>query len=252
MEERKFTWFPKLTRALEATPSEFKEEYMMAILHYGTYGIEPEFSQPLLAVAFEGIREDIDNSVNARANNKGGRPKKRENEEKNGGYEVNETPETPVSQNENLPKPPFQEFSEPETPVSQNEKPQNPPYIYQTIPNQNIPVKEDTPIGVSKKSSRFSPPTAEEVQAYANSRGTPIDAQRFVDFYASKGWKVGTSPMKDWKAAVRNWTARDNHAHKSKTDKETKLDEAFTKYDELDKQNGYTYDADTGILTPNT
>ena len=32
-----------------------------------------------------------------------------------------------------------------------------------------------------------------------------MDAQGFVDFYASKGWMVGASQMRDWKAAVRRW-----------------------------------------------
>ena len=36
-----------------------------------------------------------------------------------------------------------------------------------------------------------------------------IDAQQFVDFYAAKGWKVGSAPMKDWQAAARNWARRD-------------------------------------------
>ena len=36
-------------------------------------------------------------------------------------------------------------------------------------------------------------------------RKNSVDAQRFVDFYASKGWKVGNQPMKDWRAAVRTW-----------------------------------------------
>jgi hypothetical protein len=31
-----------------------------------------------------------------------------------------------------------------------------------------------------------------------------------VDFYASKGWKVGNQPMKDWKAAVRTWEQRED------------------------------------------
>lgn len=52
------------------------------------------------------------------------------------------------------------------------------------------------------------PPTVEEVQAYCDARGNGIDAAAFVDFYASKGWKVGVSPMKDWRAAVRTWEAR--------------------------------------------
>ena len=36
-----------------------------------------------------------------------------------------------------------------------------------------------------------------------------MDPERFVNFYASKGWKVGRDPMKDWKAAVRTWEQRD-------------------------------------------
>lgn len=35
-------------------------------------------------------------------------------------------------------------------------------------------------------------------------RHSPVDPQEFIDFYASKGWMVGKTPMKDWKAACRN------------------------------------------------
>jgi hypothetical protein len=30
-----------------------------------------------------------------------------------------------------------------------------------------------------------------------------------VNFYSSKGWKVGSAAMKDWRAAVRTWEGRD-------------------------------------------
>ena len=57
----------------------------------------------------------------------------------------------------------------------------------------------------SKRSrSRFVPPTLEEVTAYVRERGSKVDPQSFIDFYASKGWMVGRTPMKDWKAACRN------------------------------------------------
>jgi hypothetical protein len=64
------------------------------------------------------------------------------------------------------------------------------------------------------KVRRFTPPTAEQVNEYATKFGMKIDAQRFVDFYSSKGWKVGSSPMKDWQAAVRNWVSRDKKGKK--------------------------------------
>lgn len=71
----------------------------------------------------------------------------------------------------------------------------------------DIKKKEITTNVVTKKN--FSPPKAEEVARYAEEISRTIDAQRFVDFYEAKGWTVGKSPMKDWKAAVRNWTKGD-------------------------------------------
>ena len=54
----------------------------------------------------------------------------------------------------------------------------------------------------------FKPPTVEEVKAYCKERGNGIDAERFVDWYESKGWLVGTNKMKSWKATVRTWESR--------------------------------------------
>ena len=52
---------------------------------------------------------------------------------------------------------------------------------------------------------RFKKPTLEEVKEYCLERNNGIDAQRFIDFYESKGWYVGKNKMKDWKACVRTW-----------------------------------------------
>lgn len=51
---------------------------------------------------------------------------------------------------------------------------------------------------------RFVPPTVEEVAEYVRSRGSGVDPQGFIDFYEAKGWLIGKTPMKDWKAACRN------------------------------------------------
>ena len=63
-----------------------------------------------------------------------------------------------------------------------------------------------SPQGETRK--RFSPPTVDEVQEYCQSRSNGIDPEAFVAFYASKGWKVGRTPMKDWKQAVITWEKR--------------------------------------------
>ena len=53
--------------------------------------------------------------------------------------------------------------------------------------------------------TRFVPPTEDEVALYCVERKNHVNAQKFVDYYSSNGWKVGRNPMKDWKAAVRTW-----------------------------------------------
>ena len=56
-----------------------------------------------------------------------------------------------------------------------------------------------------KRSTRFIPPTVEEVRDYCNERNNNIDAENFVDYYEAKGWMIGRNKMKDWKASVRTW-----------------------------------------------
>ena len=58
---------------------------------------------------------------------------------------------------------------------------------------------------------RADPETLEDVKAYAAEKGwtsAQFNAERFVDFYASKGWMVGRDTMKDWRAAARGWVSR--------------------------------------------
>lgn len=56
--------------------------------------------------------------------------------------------------------------------------------------------------------TRFARPSVEDVAEYCRERHNNVDAQTFVDFYTSKNWRVGTSPMKDWRACVRTWEKR--------------------------------------------
>lgn len=78
------------------------------------------------------------------------------------------------------------------------------------INNQESIIKNQK--GVGEKRLRFSPPAPADVDAYSKEQGINVNGQHFCDFYASKGWKVGGAPMKDWKAAARNWARRDNRA----------------------------------------
>ena len=60
-----------------------------------------------------------------------------------------------------------------------------------------------------KGSSRFQKPTIEEIRQYCLEKGYNVDAEQFFNFYESKGWVVGKSPMKNWRAAVCTWVKRE-------------------------------------------
>ena len=70
----------------------------------------------------------------------------------------------------------------------------------ETKTKTNIPLPSEG----GNKRKKFAPPTFEQVAEYVAQRGSPVDPQGFIDFYESKGWLVGKTPMKDWKAACRN------------------------------------------------
>lgn len=83
----------------------------------------------------------------------------------------------------------------------------------------NAEKKQDT-IKTEPPVKRFTKPTVEEIAAYCQERQNGVDPQRFYDFYESKGWKIGKTPMKDWRAAVRTWEQkrRDDNAQMGRTD----------------------------------
>ena len=53
------------------------------------------------------------------------------------------------------------------------------------------------------------PPPVEAVAAYCAERHNNIDAEKFCDYYAARGWMLGRERMADWRAAVRSWERRE-------------------------------------------
>ena len=78
---------------------------------------------------------------------------------------------------------------------------------------------------VKNKATRFITPTIDEIKTFLNDQEYDTDtdryANRFYNFYESKGWKVGKEKMKDWKAAIRGWLSRDNIKKKETVAAET-------------------------------
>lgn len=96
-----------------------------------------------------------------------------------------------------------------------------------------------------KKASRFAPPSLDEVRAYIQARGSPVNPDAFVDFYTSNGWKVGKNVMKDWQACVRTWEKRnETNRPNNQADNRSRAKRVADKLDEIAiksvKENGFT------------
>lgn len=90
----------------------------------------------------------------------------------------------------------------------------------------SIKIQLDTDLKVKK---RFKTPTPEEVQNYCNERKNNISGSEFCDFYESKGWVVGKTKMKDWKAAVRTWESkRQTNEQSNKNNNRTTTNARYT------------------------
>lgn len=95
--------------------------------------------------------------------------------------------------------------------------------IKQSVKQPSVSSSVSSSVSVSDKkgkAKKFQPPELQEVVEYFFLKTQDMDlakieSEKFIDFYLSKGWKVGNSKMKDWQASVRNWLKRNQTLNKN-------------------------------------
>ena len=102
--------------------------------------------------------------------------------------------------------------------------------------NNNTTTKNNV---TTKTNKVFIPPTIEEVIFYCQERKNSIDPHTFIDFYQARGWKFKTGqPVKDWKACIRTWEARDNKPVDILTETQKRNIARFNKFTQEHKEKG--------------
>lgn len=187
MGRKQFTWYRSYYDALKELPAEEFRDIVLAVCAYALDGEEPELSGvarsifTLIRPTLEVGRSRAENrsrteQTSPSAEQTGNRPEQTKNKP--------EQTQNKRKQTENKPEQTRKEKEKEREKESENDSYCSPP----------------PPSGPK----RFVPPTLAEVQSYVAERQSPVDPQGFIDFYVSKGWMVGKTPMKDWKAACRN------------------------------------------------
>jgi hypothetical protein len=88
---------------------------------------------------------------------------------------------------------------------------------------EDVNENENEDININKSKCTF-----EEVYEYMAIRigkeNAKLEAEKFVNYYTSNGWKVGKNPMKSWGAAANNWITNSKQYAKGTTNNQRKLD----------------------------
>ena len=181
MNKESCVFYKSFYDAIKNVPKESQLELYNAVFEYSFNDTIPDFTDGIAKAMFILMKPNID-SANARYRasvengKKGGRPNKKT-----------------------------------------QQKPSENPEETQTKPKQNLNDNVNVDVNVNDNvneyskttKKRFIPPTLDEVKNYCLERNNNVDAERFIDYYTSNGWKVGKNPMKDWKAAIRTWEKGD-------------------------------------------
>lgn len=177
-----FILYRSFFEALSELSDEQKGKCLSAISEYALYGNEPNLTDPVVRLFYTMAKPQIDaNNKRFENGRKGGRPKT----------------EVKPKENQNITK------DEPKEKEKEKEKDKV---------KDNVNVKENNNLNnniILSQTKKFKKPTVEEINTYCTERKNTISAEDFYNFYESKGWKIGSSPMKDWKAAVRTWEHRE-------------------------------------------
>lgn len=221
MERKQFTWYRSYYDALKELPAEEFRDIVLAVCAYALDGEEPELSGvarsifTLIRPTLEVGRSRAENRSRAEqtvlsAEQTGNRPEQTKNKA--------EQTQNKRKQTGNKPE---QTSKEKEKEKEREKESENDSYCSPPPPSGP---------------KRFVPPTLAEVQSYVAERQSPVDPQGFIDFYASKGWMVGKTPMKDWKAACRNaetwerWSRTESSAPHKKGLAQALTDRQMEKY----------------------
>ena len=218
MERDAFTFYKSFYEAAQEMSDKDRLAFYDAIIKYAFTEAETPL-KGIAKMAFTLAKPNLDSGLAGYKGGKGGgRGNKKgvlqkEGENKKGGF----------SESEEIYKSPLLEKA------TQNKKQQEQEY------KQEQEIKErDTNVSPKKK---FQKPTVDEVRAYCEERHNAVDPDAFVDFYESKGWKVGDQPMKDWKAAVRTWERSESKRGQPQRGQAMKGQQRGTDYDAMIAQS---------------
>ena len=183
-----FVFYKSFYEAAAALEPADRLAFYEALAEYAICGEDPDIESPVARAMFIMAKPQLDANEKRRENGQkggeygklGGRPRK----------------ENPIGVID-------------ENPIGVSDE--NPLGVSDKTPNVNVNANANVNANVKeKRGGRFAPPTLAQLKEECTAKGYTFDPEAFMSYYEANGWKVGRNPMRNWKAAARNWQAREN------------------------------------------
>lgn len=188
-----FAFYWSFKDAIRDMPDADKLAVYEAITDFAFFGVDPNGLSPVGRLAWKLIRPQLEASI------------RRYDACRNNGLKGAE-----YGKNGGAPKGNQNARKQPQR-ITPEDNPKNNPLNHNVNDNANVNVNEKGVIGgeVATKRRAFVAPSLEMVKDYfLTINGSDTDSECFYDHFTANGWRTGKNPIKDWKAAARNWMRR--------------------------------------------
>lgn len=245
-----------MAQVIMLLPKEQQGDFATAIILYGCVGIEPDGTEPWYPT-FYALKPRLDMSKKAHKNGASGASKRWNDKSADKQAIIDPYNRGSIDPYNSHSIDPYNSHTvDPYNAEYENE------YEYEIKEKENIKEKEKNaknevnenatkgfslhktshdsqkatqkPPDLSQKSTRFKKPTIEEISRYVQEKGYSVDAEKFWNYYESKGWVVGKSPMKSWTAAIATWAKNDFGSGQKKSPSEKEKEAAYAAFAEFD------------------
>jgi hypothetical protein len=193
--KQSFVLYHDIRRPLELLTDEQRGKLFLAILDYSEHGIEPDFEDSTIDIAFAFIRNFIDRDAAAWEESR----QRRSAAGSKGGKQTQAM---------------ISKAKQSQAMLGDDKQSQANQAVPVPVP---VPVPDSVPVparGKKKKAAPFVPPTLEEVREYCKQRNSPVDPDQFYNYFTAdpdRQWiDAKGNQVTSWKQKLLTWEKYDH------------------------------------------
>ncbi len=217
------------------------------IFEYERTGVMPEIADPIVALSFDVIQQDLakqyenyqqrviagKKSAEKRKSTKTNEPERKPTE--SNGNERKSTEVNDLEQNEQTVDPCTKNKNKKR--IREKEE-----YISPLSPISSFSSLENPPIVEVPPGHKYNPyaPQLEDVREFIAGKGLQVDPEVFFNTYAATDWYKGGERITNWKSLVKAWDANEKKKQRQKPNSTNTGSKFMDIFMEEDRQNGIT------------